>query len=103
MSGFDPYSDNGGYLFYVVLLLSSTCAAISGLGYCIIAGDTRQSEGYLINSCMSPKIYQLYFYNDLIFRTEKCHVSISGFQADGQMLVKALKSKISVPLEPLIF
>ena len=45
---YSPYTDNGG-----------TSLAIAGKDFCIIAGDTRQSEGYSINTRYSPKVFQL--------------------------------------------
>lgn len=48
MSSFNPYTDNGG-----------SCLAISGPNFCIVACDSRQSEGYLINSRREFKIFKL--------------------------------------------
>ena len=46
---FNPYSDNGG-----------TILAIAGADFTVIAGDTRQSEGYSIQTRYAPKVFQLY-------------------------------------------
>lgn len=46
---FNPYSDNGG-----------TILAIAGATFTVIAGDTRQSEGYSIQTRYAPKVFRLY-------------------------------------------
>lgn len=56
-SGFNPYTDNGGYLN--AIHLSSSSLAIAGRDFCVVASDTRQSDGYLINSRDAPKAYCL--------------------------------------------
>lgn len=45
---FNPYSENGG-----------TILAISGADFSVIAGDTRQSEGYSIQTRYAPKVFRL--------------------------------------------
>lgn len=47
-SAFSPYSDNGG-----------TILAIAGKDFSVIAGDTRQSEGYSIQTRYARKVWQL--------------------------------------------
>lgn len=46
---FNPYSENGG-----------TILAIAGEDFSVIAGDTRQSEGYSIQTRYAPKVFRLY-------------------------------------------
>lgn len=46
---FSPYTSNGGSIM-----------AIHGEDYCVIAGDTRQSEGYNIQTRYKPKVFRLY-------------------------------------------
>ena len=46
---FNPYSENGG-----------TILAIAGQDFSVIAGDTRQSEGYNIQTRFAPKVFRLY-------------------------------------------
>ncbi|KAI9159286.1 Proteasome subunit beta type-6 [Blastocladiella emersonii ATCC 22665] len=70
----DPYADNGG-----------TAVAIAGEDYAIIAADTRQSEGYNINSRNAPKAFQL---------NESTVVSCCGFYADATALTTYLKQRI---------
>jgi 20S proteasome subunit beta 6 len=45
---FNPYTDNGG-----------TILAIAGSDFSVIAGDTRQSEGYSIQTRYAPKVHRL--------------------------------------------
>jgi len=45
---FNPYADNGG-----------TILAIAGADFTVIAGDTRQSEGYSIQTRYAPKVFKL--------------------------------------------
>lgn len=46
---FNPYTQNGG-----------TVLAIAGADFAVIAGDTRQSEGYTIQTRLAPKVFRLY-------------------------------------------
>ncbi|KAH0832290.1 hypothetical protein J3R83DRAFT_13289 [Lanmaoa asiatica] len=46
---FNPYSENGG-----------TILAIAGADFTVIASDTRQSEGYSIQTRYAPKVFRLY-------------------------------------------
>ena len=46
---FNPYSENGG-----------TILAIAGHDFSVIAGDTRQTEGYNIQTRYAPKVFKLY-------------------------------------------
>ncbi|KAI8058466.1 nucleophile aminohydrolase [Syncephalis plumigaleata] len=71
---FDPYADNGG-----------TTLAIAGDDFCIVAGDTRQSEGYSINSRYAPKVFKMQ--NNVVLAN-------SGFHADGVTLAKRLNQRI---------
>lgn len=73
---FNPYTDNGG-----------STLAIAGEDFCVVASDTRQSEGYSINSRYSPKAYKL---------TESTVLATSGFHADGSVLTKNIKAQIQM-------
>ena len=66
--------DNGG-----------TILAISSHAFAIVAGDTRQSEGYSIQTRYARKTFQL---------TENVVVAVVGFQADGTALVKRIKQRL---------
>ncbi|ORX86734.1 N-terminal nucleophile aminohydrolase [Anaeromyces robustus] len=71
---FDPYEDNGG-----------TTMALAGEDFCIVAADTRQSDGYHINCRYAPKAHQL---------SDKTVIGTSGFYADGICLVKRIKQRM---------
>jgi 20S proteasome subunit beta 6 len=45
---FNPYTENGG-----------TILAVAGANFSVIAGDTRQSEGYSIQTRYAPKVFRL--------------------------------------------
>ena len=49
---FNPYSDNGG-----------TVLAVAGENFSVIAGDTRQTEGYNIQTRYAPKVFRLYVHS----------------------------------------
>ncbi|KAJ2721388.1 Proteasome subunit beta type-6 [Coemansia sp. Benny D115] len=67
----DPYQDNGG-----------TSLAIAGEDYVIVASDTRQSNGYSINSRYDPKAYKL---------SNSSVLATAGFAADAKRLVEILE------------
>ncbi|TPX72428.1 hypothetical protein SpCBS45565_g00695 [Spizellomyces sp. 'palustris'] len=71
---FSPYTDNGG-----------TTLAIAGDDFCVIAGDTRQSEGYSINTRYAPKVFQLS--NGGVLAT-------GGMYADAVTLMKRLEQRL---------
>jgi len=71
---FNPYSENGG-----------TILAIAGADFSVIAGDTRQSEGFSIQTRYAPKVFRL---------TDKAVLAVNGFAADGNMFVKKVKQRL---------
>lgn len=71
---FSPYTDNGG-----------TTLAVAGSDFCIVAGDTRQSEGYSINSRYAPKVFKL---------TGSAVLATGGMYADATRLVSAIQEKL---------
>ncbi|KAG8994358.1 Proteasome subunit beta type-6 [Tulasnella sp. JGI-2019a] len=74
MHNFNPYSENGG-----------TILAIAGKDFAVVAGDTRQSEGYSIQTRYAPKVFKL---------TDKAVLAVNGFAADGNMFVKKVKQRL---------
>ncbi|KAK9478910.1 nucleophile aminohydrolase [Lipomyces japonicus] len=73
---FNPYSDNGG-----------TILAIAGSDFAVLAGDTRHTTGYSINSRFQPKVHTLPSEKPLV-------VSANGFSADGDTLVRRLAQRV---------
>ncbi|TFK48820.1 N-terminal nucleophile aminohydrolase [Heliocybe sulcata] len=71
---FNPYTENGG-----------TILAIAGVDFSVIAGDTRQSEGYNIQTRYAPKVFRL---------TDRAVLAVNGFAADGNMFVKKVKQRL---------
>lgn len=70
----NAYVNNGG-----------TAVAVAGKDFCVIAGDTRLSDGgYGIQCRYVPKVYQL---------TNTCVLASSGMQADISTLRKVLDIK----------
>jgi 20S proteasome subunit beta 6 len=71
---FNPYSENGG-----------TILAVAGADFSVIAGDTRQTEGYSIQTRYAPKVFRL---------TDKAVLAVNGFAADGNMFVKKVRQRL---------
>ncbi|KAH8822617.1 nucleophile aminohydrolase [Flagelloscypha sp. PMI_526] len=71
---FNPYTENGG-----------TILAIAGKDFSVIAGDTRQSEGYSIQTRYAPKVFRL---------TDRTVLAVNGFAADGNMFVKQVRQRL---------
>ncbi len=65
----------------------STSLAIAGADFCVVAGDTRQSEGYSINTRYAPKVHGLS--NGTVLAT-------GGMFADGKALVQKLEQQLEV-------
>ncbi|KAL7747751.1 Proteasome subunit beta type-6 [Sorochytrium milnesiophthora] len=95
---FNPYGENGG-----------TAIAIAGADFAIVASDTRQSEGYSINSRYVPKAFKLYVpgvwasiespclthFAMLLKRTDQAVLASCGFNADTSALVKTLEQRLT--------
>lgn len=71
---FNPYTENGG-----------TILAIAGADFSVVAGDTRQTQGYSIQTRYAPKVFRL---------TDKAVLAVNGFAADGNMFVKKVKQRL---------
>ena len=94
---FNPYTDNGG-----------TILAIAGADFSVIAGDTRQTEGYSIQTRYAPKVFRLYvsiptfFHSNRLIsfdRTDKAVLAVNGFAADGNMFVKRVRQRLEVCIQ----
>jgi 20S proteasome subunit beta 6 len=73
-ANFNPYAENGG-----------TILAIAGLDFAVVAGDTRQTEGYSIQTRYAPKVFRL---------TDRATLAVNGFAADGNMFVKTVRQRL---------
>lgn len=62
-----------------------TILAISSDTFAIVASDTRQSEGYSIQTRTARKCYQL---------TDDVVIAVQGFQADCAALVKRIRQRL---------
>ena len=103
---FNPYAENGG-----------TILAVAGADFTVIAGDTRQSEGYSIQTRYAPKVFRLYAIcltiishrvHAFLFRTDRAVLAVNGFAADGNMFVKKVKQRLEVlvpspHLDPIVY
>lgn len=73
---FSPYTFNGGSIL-----------AIAGKDFAVVAGDTRQSEGYSIQTRLKPKVFRL---------TDKATLACNGFAADSEAMVRRIKQRLEV-------
>jgi 20S proteasome subunit beta 6 len=71
---FNPYGDNGG-----------TILGIAGEDFAVLAGDTRQTTGYSINSRYEPKVFDV---------GDNLVLSANGFAGDSQQLVKVFENRL---------
>lgn len=67
-------SDNGG-----------TILGIAGEDFAVLAGDTRQTVGYSIDSRYEPKVHSI---------GDNLLLSANGFSADGVQLVKVFQNQL---------
>lgn len=75
---FDPYTDNGG-----------STLAIAGADFAIMAGDTRHTTGYSINSRFYPKVFKIG--GTTADQSDATLIlSVVGFAADGAALKERL-------------
>ena len=78
------YADNGG-----------STLGISGKGFTILAGDTRSTSGYSINTRYAPKIFRIGGDDET---GEGAHIvlAVVGFAADGNALKERLDSVVKM-------
>ena len=79
---FEPYADNGG-----------TIAAIAGPSYCILAADTRLSDGYIIRSRDIVRLFELEESSKATERRNRVLFSSCGCWADVLALVALLRNQ----------
>lgn len=75
---FDPYTDNGG-----------STLAIAGADFTIVAGDTRHTSGYSINTRYHPKVFKIGG-TTADQKDATIVLSVVGFAADGEALKERL-------------
>ncbi|KAI9373333.1 nucleophile aminohydrolase [Aspergillus egyptiacus] len=82
--GFYPYTDNGGSVL-----------GITGKDFAVLAGDTRSTSGYNINSRYVPKVFKIGGDQET---GEGAHIllSVVGFAADGQALKERLDAVVKM-------
>merc|ERR1711939_402848 len=78
--GFYPYTDNGG-----------STLGITGKDFAILAGDTRMTSGYNINSRYIPKLFRIGDEED-----SRIVLSVVGFAADGNALKERLDAIVKM-------
>lgn len=82
--GFNPYTDNGG-----------STLAIAGDSFAILAGDTRSTSGYNINTRYSPKVFKIGG-TDASQSDATLLLSVVGFAADGLALKERLDAIVKL-------
>ncbi|KAK5061060.1 hypothetical protein LTR84_007601 [Exophiala bonariae] len=80
--GFYPYTDNGG-----------STLGITGKDFAILAGDTRSTSGYSINSRFVPKLFKI---GDDGEQSSRIVLSVVGFAADGNALKERLDAIVKI-------
>ncbi|KAL8724318.1 MAG: hypothetical protein Q9166_008019 [cf. Caloplaca sp. 2 TL-2023] len=81
---FNPYTDNGG-----------STLGITGNDFAILAGDTRSTSGYSINTRYAPKVFKIGGDDE---NGESAHIvlSVVGFAADGNALKERLDAIVKM-------
>ncbi|KAF1815502.1 proteasome subunit beta type-1 precursor [Eremomyces bilateralis CBS 781.70] len=82
--GFYPYTDNGGSIL-----------GISGADFTILAGDTRSTSGYNINSRMAPKLFRIGGEGPDATGA-RIILGVVGFGADGAALKERLDTIVKI-------
>lgn len=78
------YTDNGG-----------STLGITGSDFAILAGDTRSTSGYNINSRMVPKVFKIGG-DDQTGEGAHIVLSVVGFAADGNSLMERLQTIVKM-------
>ncbi|KAJ9634581.1 Proteasome subunit beta type-6 [Coniosporium apollinis] len=78
---FYPYTDNGG-----------STLGISSSTFTILAGDTRSTSGYNINTRYAPKLFHI----DSADPSSRLVLSVVGFAADGEALAERLDTVVKM-------
>ncbi|KAK3718835.1 Proteasome subunit beta type-6 [Vermiconidia calcicola] len=81
---FYPYTDNGG-----------STLGISGRDFTILAGDTRSTSGYNINTRYAPKLFKIGGEGPAN-EGSKIVLSVVGFAADGNALKERLDTMVKM-------
>ncbi|KAF1360126.1 proteasome subunit beta type-1 precursor [Lizonia empirigonia] len=82
--GFYPYTDNGG-----------STLGISGADFAILAGDTRSTSGYNINTRYEPKLFRIGGEGP-DNKGARIVLSVVGFAADGHALKEHLDTIVKM-------
>ncbi|KAK8228087.1 proteasome subunit beta type-1 precursor [Phyllosticta capitalensis] len=82
--GFYPYTDNGG-----------STLGISGKDFSILAGDTRSTSGYNINTRYSPKLFKIGG-DGSNNEGARMVLAVVGFAADGAALKERLDTIVKM-------
>ncbi|KAK0937329.1 Proteasome subunit beta type-6 [Friedmanniomyces endolithicus] len=81
---FYPYTDNGG-----------STLGISGDSFTILAGDTRSTSGYNINTRHEPKLFRIGG-SGPTHKNARIVLSVVGFAADGRALQERLDTIVKL-------
>lgn len=79
------YTDNGG-----------STLGITGSDFAILAGDTRSTSGYSINSRYAPKLFPIPAPSDDDDDAPHLVLSVVGYSADGLALVERLRTAVKM-------
>ncbi|EXJ79025.1 20S proteasome subunit beta 6 [Capronia epimyces CBS 606.96] len=79
---FNPYTDNGG-----------STLGVTGADFAILAGDTRSTSGYNINTRYAPKLFRIGDDGD---SSSRIVLSVVGFAADGNALKERLDAIVKM-------
>jgi len=81
---FNPYDDNGG-----------STLGIAGADFTIMAGDTRHTQGYSINTRFAPKLFKIGGEGPEN-KGARIVLSVVGFAADGEALRQRLDTVVKL-------